>query len=130
MNGSSVYTFFCIKFIIMDDSFFKINFKKFTLILFYVKGALDLAENGDGRWKIEIQAIQCPVGNGKIEYKFQGSNPWYLKLQIRNARYEIETDRIMIIGHVSWSLVTGSYQLFPLFYIVTHVTNSCFGGVF
>lgn len=49
-------------------------------------GALDLAENGDGRWKIEIQAIQCPVGNGKIEYKFQGSNSYYLKLQIRNAR--------------------------------------------
>ena len=52
-----------------------------------ITGALDLAENGDGRWRIEIQAIQCPVGNGKIEYKFQGSNPWYLKLQIRNARY-------------------------------------------
>ena len=52
-----------------------------------ITGDLDLAENGDGRWRIEIQAIQCPVGNGKIEYKFQGSNPWYLKLQIRNARY-------------------------------------------
>ncbi|XP_061174761.1 uncharacterized protein LOC133183887 [Saccostrea echinata] len=49
-------------------------------------GSLDLAENGDGRWKIQIQAIQCPVGNTKIEYKFQGSNHYYLKLQIRNAR--------------------------------------------
>ncbi|KAK3599344.1 hypothetical protein CHS0354_009839 [Potamilus streckersoni] len=49
-------------------------------------GSLDFAENGDGRWAIEIQAVQCPVGNTKIEYKFQGSNPWYLKLQTRNSR--------------------------------------------
>ncbi|KAJ8304118.1 hypothetical protein KUTeg_017701, partial [Tegillarca granosa] len=49
-------------------------------------GSLDFALNGDGRWDIQIQAIQCPVGNTKIEYKFQGSNPWYIKLQIRNAR--------------------------------------------
>lgn len=71
--------------------------------MFFLKGALDLAENGDGRWKIEIQAIQCPVGNGKIEYKFQGSNNWYLKLQIRNARYGNETYRIMIIRHGEFS---------------------------
>ena len=46
-----------------------------------------MAENGDGRWDVQIQALQCPVGNLKLEYKFQGSNPWYLKIQVRNARY-------------------------------------------
>jgi expansin (peptidoglycan-binding protein) len=46
-----------------------------------------LAENGDGRWAVDIQAVQCPVGNTKLEYKFQGSNPWYLKIQVRNSRY-------------------------------------------
>ncbi|XP_060066506.1 uncharacterized protein LOC132546807 [Ylistrum balloti] len=49
-------------------------------------GSVDFAKNGDGRWGISIRAIQCPVGNTKIEYKFQGSNDYYLKLQIRNAR--------------------------------------------
>lgn len=52
----------------------------------YSLGSVDLAENGDGRWEVEIQAVQCPVGSTKLEYKFQGSNPWYLKLQVRNAR--------------------------------------------
>lgn len=52
-------------------------------------GSIDLAEDGDGRWKVEIQAVQCPVGSTKLEYKFQGSNPWYLKLQIRNARIPV-----------------------------------------
>ncbi|CAC5426364.1 exlX [Mytilus coruscus] len=52
-------------------------------------GSVDLAENGDGRWEVEIQAVQCPVGNTKLEYKFQGSNPWYLKLQVRNARIPV-----------------------------------------
>ena len=48
---------------------------------------MDLAENGDGRWKVSIQAIQCPVGNSKIEYRLEGSNDWYIKLQVRNERY-------------------------------------------
>ncbi|OWF52840.1 uncharacterized protein LOC110447205 [Mizuhopecten yessoensis] len=49
-------------------------------------GSVDFAKNGDGRWGISIRAIQCPVGNTPIEYKFQGSNDYYLKLQVRNAR--------------------------------------------
>jgi expansin (peptidoglycan-binding protein) len=52
-------------------------------------GDVDLALNGDGRWNIQIQAVQCPVGNTKIQYSFQGSNPWYVKVQIRNARIPI-----------------------------------------
>ncbi|KAK3599346.1 hypothetical protein CHS0354_009841 [Potamilus streckersoni] len=52
-------------------------------------GSLDFAENGDGRWAIEIQAVQCPVGNTKIEYKFQGSHQYYLKLQTRNSRLPV-----------------------------------------
>ncbi|XP_069136626.1 uncharacterized protein [Argopecten irradians] len=49
-------------------------------------GDVDFSKTGDGRWDIVIQAIQCPVGNTSIEYKFQGSNRYYLKLQVRNAR--------------------------------------------
>ena len=48
---------------------------------------MDFAENKDGRWDISIQAVQCPVGDNKLQYAFQGSNPWYLKLQVSNYRY-------------------------------------------
>ena len=41
---------------------------------------------GDGRWDIEIRAVQCPVGTSAIQYWLQGSNAWYLKLQVRNTR--------------------------------------------
>ncbi|XP_076451211.1 uncharacterized protein LOC143287151 [Babylonia areolata] len=51
-----------------------------------VEGSMDIAIDGDGRWAIEIQAVQCPVGDTFIQYSFQGSNEWYLKLQVRNAR--------------------------------------------
>ena len=52
-----------------------------------IAGDVDLAVDGDGRWDIEIRGVQCPVGNTAIQYWFQGSNEWYLKLQIRNARW-------------------------------------------
>uniref|UniRef100_A0A2C9KME2 Expansin-like EG45 domain-containing protein n=1 Tax=Biomphalaria glabrata TaxID=6526 RepID=A0A2C9KME2_BIOGL len=52
-------------------------------------GSVDFALKGDGRWSISMQAVQCPVGGSTIQYAFQGSNPWYIKLQIRNARIPI-----------------------------------------
>ena len=56
----------------------------------FVPGALDQASVGDGRWGIAWTPVQCPVGTGRntshFFYSFQGSNPWYLKLQVANAR--------------------------------------------
>ncbi|XP_062586784.1 uncharacterized protein LOC134248393 [Saccostrea cucullata] len=49
-------------------------------------GVPALPENVDGLLGLEMQAIQCPVGNSTLEYKFQGSSPYYIKLQVRNAR--------------------------------------------
>ncbi|WAR00651.1 hypothetical protein MAR_025023 [Mya arenaria] len=46
-------------------------------------GSVDLAEDGDGRWGVSIRAVQCP-SSGPIEYALQGSNDWYIKLQVRN----------------------------------------------
>ena len=54
--------------------------------LLWRQGDVDLGVSGDGRWDVSIQAVQCPVGSSKLEYKFQGSNPYYIKLQVRNAR--------------------------------------------
>lgn len=49
-------------------------------------GDLDLATTGDGRWTISWTPVQCNVGNNSFIYSFQGSNPYYLKLQVANTR--------------------------------------------
>eukprot|EP00397_Hematodinium_sp_SG-2012_P048331 GEMP01055325.1.p1 GENE.GEMP01055325.1~~GEMP01055325.1.p1 ORF type:complete len:259 (+),score=61.83 GEMP01055325.1:455-1231(+) len=49
------------------------------------KGDLDFGAKKDGRWGIEWYAIPCPVGSSKVQYAFEGSNKWYLKLQVRNT---------------------------------------------
>ncbi|XP_076444184.1 uncharacterized protein LOC143282430 [Babylonia areolata] len=66
-------------------------------------GDVDLGVNGDGRWDVSIQAVQCPVGSGKLQFKFQGSNPYYLKLQVRNARIPVH---VMEIDHNGWQKMT------------------------
>jgi len=48
-------------------------------------GDLDFALNGDGRWAISWVGVECPVGDSNIQYMFVGSNPYYLKLQVRNT---------------------------------------------
>ena len=56
----------------------------------FLAGALDQASVGDGRWTIAWTPVQCPVGTAQgtstFFYSFQGSNPWFLKLQIANNR--------------------------------------------
>ncbi|KAK9816478.1 hypothetical protein WJX72_000764 [[Myrmecia] bisecta] len=54
-----------------------------------VTGDLDLAAVGDGRWIIEWHPVLCNVGNGVFQYSFQGSNAYYIKLQITNSRVPI-----------------------------------------
>jgi len=53
-------------------------------------GALDLALNGDGRWDISWVAVDCPV-QGNLQYAFQGSNAWYIKMQVRNHRIPVQS---------------------------------------
>lgn len=52
------------------------------------EGDLDLATSGDGRWGVEWQAVQCNTGDTPVQYSFQGSNNYYLKLQVANTRCE------------------------------------------
>jgi len=49
-------------------------------------GALDLAQDGDGRWTIDWYPVQCNVGTSFFEYSFQGSNAEYVKMAITNTR--------------------------------------------
>jgi len=51
-------------------------------------GSLDLARNGDGRWGVNWVAVDCPVRGG-LTYFFQGSNPYYLKMQVGNHRVPV-----------------------------------------
>jgi len=44
--------------------------------------SIDLAVTGDGKWGITWKGVACPVGSEKLKYKFQGSNPYYLKVQV------------------------------------------------
>ncbi|XP_045215076.2 uncharacterized protein LOC123565273 [Mercenaria mercenaria] len=65
-------------------------------------GDVDFAVEGDGRWKVSMKAVQCPVA-GLIEYKLQGSNNYYIKLQIRNDRIPTTTLRMFQPIHNTWT---------------------------
>ena len=52
-------------------------------------GGFDYFIVGDGRWQATYKAVECPSipgTAGNIMFRFQGSNPWYLKLQVRNSK--------------------------------------------
>lgn len=50
-------------------------------------GDLDQEIAGDGRWTIEWYPVQCAVGSTPLVYSFQGSNAYYIKMQISNHRW-------------------------------------------
>lgn len=63
--------------------------------------ALDFAVAGDGRWKIHYRAIDCPTlggRKGKIQFRFQGSNPYFIKLQARNTKIPTAGMEILVNG--------------------------------
>ncbi|CAK0762005.1 hypothetical protein CVIRNUC_002914 [Coccomyxa viridis] len=53
-------------------------------------GSLDQEINGDGRWTIEWYPVQCAVGTTPLVYSFQGSNAYYIKMQISNHRVPVQ----------------------------------------
>lgn len=54
-------------------------------------GDLDQELNGDGRWLIEWEPVQCNVGYTSFVYSFQGSNGYYIKLQVANTRVPVRS---------------------------------------
>uniref|UniRef100_A0A7S4IRK7 Expansin-like EG45 domain-containing protein n=1 Tax=Vannella robusta TaxID=1487602 RepID=A0A7S4IRK7_9EUKA len=52
-------------------------------------GDLDVAQSGDGRWEIEWTAVDCPGNYGDLQYLGQGSNDFFLKVQVRNHRVPV-----------------------------------------
>jgi len=51
-------------------------------------GDLDIASVGDGRWQMHWIAVPCGI-ESNVQYLLQGSNPYYIKLQVRNHNYPI-----------------------------------------
>ena len=49
-------------------------------------GDIDQEIDGDGRWLAYWTPVQCDVGASPFVYSFQGSNKWWLKLQVANHR--------------------------------------------
>jgi len=56
---------------------------------------IDVFANLDGQWNINWKAVPCPtIINSQplhLTYRFEGSNLWYLKLQVRNGRYPVKS---------------------------------------
>jgi len=62
---------------------------------------MDFFIRGDGRWKISHVAIDCPTipgSNGNVQLRFQGSNPWYIKLQARNTKVPTAGIEVLVNG--------------------------------
>ena len=53
-----------------------------------LSGALDIAQDGDGRWTIDWYPVQCDVADSYFEYSFQGSNAEYVKMAVTNTRFD------------------------------------------
>lgn len=52
-------------------------------------GGFDLYKPGDGVYKTQFKAVECPSlsgPQGNIQFRFRGSNFWYLKIQVRNTK--------------------------------------------
>jgi len=60
-------------------------------------GDIDLNKAGDGRWKISWKSVACPIAStDKFFYKFEGSNNWYIKVQVVNAKLPIKAVAITL----------------------------------
>ncbi|KAL3142617.1 hypothetical protein ABBQ38_002930 [Trebouxia sp. C0009 RCD-2024] len=92
-------------------------------------GALDLAQDGDGRWGISWYPVQCDVGSTTFQYSFAGSNAEYVKMAITNTRVPASAVNIQVNGEYQamtkstdnyWLATSGPYS-FPTSVQVTSV---------
>jgi len=94
-------------------------------------GSLDLGNQGDGAWAITWTAIACPVV-GNVQFLFQGSNPFFIKLQARNTPYPIQSLNIISPQMVTMPRTTdnffqanlGTSLTFPITVQVTDIFGS------
>ncbi|GAB0489485.1 hypothetical protein MMPV_000704 [Pyropia vietnamensis] len=49
------------------------------------RGDVDLAAPGDGRWDVSWTIVPCPTAGRRVAFLLQGSNRYYVKVQVRNT---------------------------------------------
>lgn len=49
------------------------------------RGDVDLAMPGDGRWAVSWTVVPCPTPGGRAAFLLQGSNRYYVKVQVRGT---------------------------------------------
>lgn len=49
------------------------------------RGDVDLAAPGDGRWAVSWNIVPCPTPGRRAGFLLQGSNRYYVKVQVRNT---------------------------------------------
>lgn len=79
-------------------------------------GDVDAAVAGDGRWQVEWTAVDCPVGGAKVQYVFQGSNTYYLKLQVRGHRVALAGVEVQTTSKSGWIAGTRTSDNFFTFF--------------
>ncbi|XP_048585817.1 uncharacterized protein LOC5500460 isoform X1 [Nematostella vectensis] len=67
------------------------------------QGGFNLYVPGYGTWKTSFKSIECPKlagQDGKIQFRFFASNPWSIKLQVRNSK--VVTAGLEILHNNRW----------------------------
>eukprot|EP01125_Pyxidicula_operculata_P022273 TRINITY_DN900_c0_g2_i2.p1 TRINITY_DN900_c0_g2~~TRINITY_DN900_c0_g2_i2.p1 ORF type:complete len:960 (-),score=228.16 TRINITY_DN900_c0_g2_i2:22-2625(-) len=62
-------------------------------------GGVDLSASKDGVWDISWKAVDCPVGNTYLQYMWEGSHEYYIKLQVINHRIPISNVEFQVGGN-------------------------------
>eukprot|EP01112_Ceratiomyxa_fruticulosa_P013159 TRINITY_DN3680_c0_g2_i2.p1 TRINITY_DN3680_c0_g2~~TRINITY_DN3680_c0_g2_i2.p1 ORF type:complete len:360 (-),score=79.20 TRINITY_DN3680_c0_g2_i2:61-1140(-) len=66
--------------------------------------SIDLGKDGDGVWDISWKAVPCPCGSAKFQYTYQGTNAYYIKIQVRN--HCVPVSGVSINSQGSWVALT------------------------
>lgn len=95
-------------------------------------GSLDLSESGDGRWKIKFRYVPCPFQDD-LSFLFEGSNPYYFKLQARGLQYPIKSITVSGIPGIRsqdnfFIVQNGAGHNLPASYVVTDIMDRVFTG--
>jgi len=77
-------------------------------------GDLDIGLDGEGRWSGEWHGVACDTGGSGFYYSTQGSNNYYLKLQVSNTALTVSGVQMMVGG--SYAQLTRTIDNYWLLY--------------
>jgi len=100
-------------------------------------GGLDMGMSGDGIWDISWFVVPCPAP-GNVQYFFQGTGYYYIKLQVRNTVvpvYQLSVEQggtfVALVPTADGFFASpGSAITFPMTYPMTIQVTSVLGDTF